>query len=145
VKTKLTRIFAVAAIALVAACVAAIPASAQSAYVGKFTLAQEATWGGANLPAGDYTFKLESLAMPARIVVTGPNGSQFVSTIATDRVNCDQSNLKIERRSAGRYVKEINLAELKLQLHYQGPKLPKSEQLAMGPASIETVLIAQAK
>ena len=145
-KTKFTRILAVVAIAMVAACVAASPASAQAAYAGKFTLTNEARWGGATLPAGDYSFVLESMAIPAKIVVRGPNGAQFVTTVSSDRASADQpSNLKIQHRGATRFVSEINLAELKLQLRYQGPKLPKDEQLAMGPASTETVLIAQAK
>jgi hypothetical protein len=146
VKTKLTRIFAVVAIAMVAACVAASPASAQSAYAGTFTLTQDATWGAAKLPAGEYSFVLESMAIPARIVVRGPNGYQFVTTVSSDRIGSGQSsNLKIQHSGAARFVSEINLAELKLRLRYQGPKLPKAEQLAMGPASTETVLIAQAK
>jgi hypothetical protein len=146
VKTKLTRILAVVAIAMVAACVAASPASAQAAYAGSFTLTQDATWGSAKLPAGEYSFVLESMGIPAKIVVRGPHGAQFVNTVASDRISADQpSNLKIQHRGTTRFVSEINLAELKLQLRYQGPKLPKDEQLAMGPASTETVLIASAK
>jgi hypothetical protein len=146
VKTKLTRIFAAVAIAMVAACVIASPASAQSAYAGKFTLTQEAQWGAAKLPAGEYSFVLESMAIPAKIVVRGPNGAQFVTTVSSDRMRTDEaSNLKIQHRGTSRFVSEINLAELKLQLHYQGPSLPKNEQLAMGPVSTETVLIASAK
>jgi hypothetical protein len=146
VKTKLTRIFAVVAIAMVAACVIASPASAQSAYAGKFTLTQEAQWGGAKLPAGEYSFVLESMAIPARIVVRGANGAQFVTTVASDRKNQERdSSLQIQHRGNARFVSEIYLAELQLELRYQVPSLPKSEQLAMGPVSTETVLIASAK
>lgn len=145
-KTKFNRILAIVAIAMVAACVAASPASAQAAYAGKFTLTQEVRWGAAKLPAGDYSFVLQSTGIPAKIVVRGANGAQFVNTVLSDRISADQpSNLKIQRRGTTRFVSEINLAEVKLQLRYQGPSLPKDEQLAMGPASTETVLIAQAK
>lgn len=145
-KTKLTRIFAVVAIAMVAAGVIASPASAQNAYAGKFTLTQEAQWGGAKLPAGEYSFVLESLASPAKIVVHGANGFQFVTTVATDRKNQERdSSLQIQRRGSTRFISEIYLADLQLELRYQIPSLPKNHELAMGPASTETVLIASAK
>ena len=100
-KTKLTRILAVVAIAMVAACASASSAFAQAAYSGTFTLTQEARWGAANLPAGEYSFVLESMAIPAKIIVRGPNGAQFVTTVASDRTRVDEpSNLKIQRRGA---------------------------------------------
>jgi hypothetical protein len=146
VKSKLNRILSVVAITLIAVCASANSASAQSAYHGTFTLTQEARWGSAKLPAGDYSFVLESMAMPARITVRGANGAQFVTTVSNDRENLDRSSsLKIERRGNTRFVSEIYLAEIQLELHYQAPKLPKDELLAMGPVSTETVLIASAK
>ena len=83
-KANFTRILAIAALGLIAATVSAMPASAQAAFKGSFTLTSDVRWGQANLPAGDYTFTLESSAMPARIVVRGANGSQFVLTSWTD-------------------------------------------------------------
>jgi hypothetical protein len=146
VKSKFNRILSVVAITLIAVCASANSASAQSAYKGTFTLTQEARWGSAKLPAGDYSFVLESMAIPAKITVRGPNGSQFVTTVSNDRENLDRSSsLKIERRGNSRFVSEIYLAEIQLQLHYSVPALPKDELLAMGPVSTETVLIASAK
>jgi hypothetical protein len=146
VKSKFNRILAVVAITLVAVCASANSASAQSAYAGTFTLTQEARWGGATLPAGDYSFVLESQSMPAKIVVRGPNGAQFVTTAASDRQNWDRpSSLKIQRVGNTRVISELYLAQIRLELLYHVPGLPKDEQLAMGPVSTETVLIASAK
>jgi len=55
------RFFGLLALALLAMSLAPISASAQ-AYRGKFTLPFSARWGGLLLPAGDYSFKVDSLS-----------------------------------------------------------------------------------
>jgi hypothetical protein len=145
-KSNFTRVLAIAALGLIAVCASASPASAQDVFKGSFTLPSDVRWGQANLPAGDYTFSLKSMTLPARIVVTGPNGSQFVLTSSTDQKTIDApSSLKIERRNGERFVSEIYLADLHMQLNYHERSLPKGDQLAMGPVSTEQVLIASAK
>ena len=145
-KSNFTRILAIAALSLIAICASANPASAQDVFKGSFTLPSEVRWGQANLPAGDYTFTLKSMGLPARIVVTGANGSQFVITSSTtDRSIASPSMLKIARRNGERYVSEIYLADLHITLNYHERGLPKGDQLAMGPVSTEQVLIASAK
>jgi hypothetical protein len=145
-KSNFTRIFAVAALGLIAVCASASPASAQDVFKGSFTLPANVRWGQANLPAGDYTFTLKSLALPASITVTGPNGSQFVVTSSTDQKSIGSpSRLTIERRNGERYVSEIYLDSLHMQLNYHQRSVPKGKELAMGPVSTEQVLIASAK
>jgi hypothetical protein len=146
-KSNFSRILAVTAIALIALCATATPASAQNAFKGTFTLPDDVRWASATMPAGDYSFVLKSAATPAVIRVDGPNGSAFILPVEADRKDSgDSSRLTIERRGATRFVSEIYLADLGLHLHYSAPSLPKSERLlAQGPVSTEQVLMAMAK
>ena len=73
----LTRIFAMAAIGFGSICAFVNPASAQNAFQGSFTLSHEIRWQSAVLPAGDYTFAMESAAVPCKMIVRGPNGTSF--------------------------------------------------------------------
>lgn len=144
--SKFTRITAIIAIGLIAACVAASPASAQDVFKGSFTLPQEARWGSVNLPAGDYTFTLKSAGLPAMITLYGPNGGCFIMSSSTDTKDMDKpSNLKIERHGFRSFIKELYLADLHLKLNYSVPSTPKDQELAMGPVSTQEVLIASAK
>jgi hypothetical protein len=145
-KRTFTRILAITALGLIAVCASANPASAQGVFKGSFTLTSDVRWGQANLPAGDYTFTLASSAMPARIVVTGANGSQFVITSSTDVKSIDApSNLKIVRHNGESRINQLYLADLHLVLNYQEGSKSKDKELAMGPVSTEQVLIASAK
>ena len=145
-KTNFTRILAIAVLGFIAATVSAMPASAQAAFKGSFTLTSDVRWGQANLPAGDYTFTLQSSAMPARIVVRGANGSQFVITSSMDVKSIDApSNLTVVRRNGESRINRLYLADLHLVLNYQEGSKSKDKELAMGPVSTEQVLIASAK
>jgi hypothetical protein len=145
-KSNFTRILAIAALGLIAVCASANPASAQDAFKGSFTLTSEVRWGQASLPAGDYTFTLQSSVMPARIVVRGANGSQFVITSSMDVKSIDApSNLQVVRRNGESRINRLYLADLHLVLNYQERSKSKDKELAMGPVSTEQVLIASAK
>ncbi|HXT77096.1 MAG TPA: hypothetical protein VN780_12455 [Candidatus Eisenbacteria bacterium] len=145
-KSNFTRILAIAALGLIAVCASANPASAQDAFKGSFTLTSDVRWGQASLPAGDYTFTLQSSAMPARIVVKGANGSQFVITSSMDVKSIDApSNLTVVRRNGESRINRLYLADLHLVLNYQERSKSKDKELAMGPVSTEQVLIASAK
>jgi hypothetical protein len=145
-KASFTRNIAILALGLIAACVAASPASAQDAFKGSFTLPNEVRWGNADLPAGHYTFTLKSAGLPAQIIVTGPKGAAFVMTSATNRKDMQKSScLTIEHRGGQPFIKDMYLADLQLQLNYPGPSLSKNVELAKGPVSTEQILIAQAK
>jgi len=145
-KSNFTRILAIATLGLIAVCASANPASAQDAFKGSFTLTSDVRWGQASLPAGDYTFTLQSSAMPARIVVKGANGSQFVITSSMDVKSIDApSNLTVVRRNGESRINRLYLADLHLVLNYQERSKSKDKELAMGPVSTEQVLIASAK
>jgi hypothetical protein len=144
-KTKFTRIIAIATFGLIAICASASSASAQNAFQGKFTLPNDVRWANATLPAGDYTFSLNSTSMPGRVFLQGPNGGAFILTSVIDERNeGDSSKLTIEHRGGIRFVRSMYLAELGVELTYRTPKTPKQDvELAQGPVSTEQLLIAK--
>jgi hypothetical protein len=136
------RIAVIAAFALAAVCATAVPASAQNAYQGSFTLSHQVRWQNATLPAGDYTFELRSLSTPSQMIVHGPNGSSFIAAIVSDEKVSPTSMLIIETRRAGSFVSELRLAQAGRTLRYSVPKAPKDVELAQGPATTEQILVA---
>jgi hypothetical protein len=145
-KAQLSRIFTVAAIGFLAACVSAIPASAQN-IKGSFTVSHEIRWQNATLPAGYYTFSRESTARMGALMVTGPHGSVFeLASVISERKADGPSVLILERRDGAFFVSEMDLTGIGLQLQYNLPKVPRNEkELAQGPASTEQILVAMAK
>ena len=137
------RIFATAAFALAALCASAVPASAQAVCAGSFTLPQEVRWQGGTFPAGEYTFRMDSVAAPARIMLNGPDGRALVSALVADQdAGGGPSSLTIERRGGRAFVRELYLASTGLRLRYHVPKAPKEQLLAQGPVTTERVLVA---
>ena len=146
-KTQLSRILSMAAIGFLSACVSANPASAQNKVEGSFTLSHEIRWQNANLPAGDYTFSLQSTERTKPMIVTGPNGSifEFASVISESKAN-GRSVLILEPRGDTSFVRELDLGEAGLQIRYNVPKIPRNDkELAQGPVATEQVLVAMVK
>jgi hypothetical protein len=143
-KTNLVRAFAALTVGLIAICASAIPASAQDAFKGSFTLTSDVRWQNAALPAGDYTFSMKSAATPSLVIIHGENGAAMVLTSSkSDRPAGAQSFLIVEHRGGTRFVRELYLAEIGLHLRYNVPAIPKNErELAQGPVSTEQVLVA---
>lgn len=137
------RMLMTVALGLAAICASAVPSSAQTVCAGSFTLPNEVRWQGWTFPAGDYTFRMDSVAKPNRIALKGPNGSVFVSTIVADQAARDgQSSLTIVGRGSKAFVHDLYLAPIGLRLRYEIPKAPKEELLAQGPVTTEHILVA---
>jgi len=134
----------VAAIALAAICASAVPAAAQAVFQGRFTLPNEVRWQGLTFPAGDYTFKMYSVATPARITLTDSNGNaHFITALVADKSDpSQQSSLIVEHRGGSFVVSEMYLAQIGLRLRYRVPKAPKDEELAEGRVTAEHILVA---
>jgi hypothetical protein len=145
-KNYIDRLFTMAAFGFLATCASAIPAAAQNKVLGSFTLSHEIRWQNANLPAGDYTFSMDSHSRMSPMIVTGPNGSVFeLASVISESKAGGHSALILERRGGTFVVSEMDLTEAGLQIRYCVRDLPKNEQeLAQGPASTEKVLIAMA-
>ena len=141
-KSFQNRMLTIAAVALAAISASAPRASAQAA-TGSFTLPNEVRWQASTLPAGDYTFRMDSAATPARIVLNGPKGYSFISALVADRGDVsEQSSLTIEHRGSTSIVRELYLGQLGVRLRYYVPKGPKDMELAQGPVTTERILVA---
>src|SRR5258708_20542435 len=92
-KSIRNRMLVIAAFALAAVCVSAIPVSAQSAVKGSFTLPHEIQWQSATLPAGAYTFEIKSFSGPALMAVHGPNGFRFITALVPNVRSSESSPL----------------------------------------------------
>lgn len=144
-KINRSHFLAVAAFGLLAMGACANTATAQARYQGSFTLPQEVRWQGRVMPAGEYTFSLNSVSPSTMLRLQGPNGPMFVPTSGISNATTDKkSSLTIERRGGARFVSELYLAELGVHFCYSIPKAPKGQLLAKGPSSTESVLIAAA-
>jgi hypothetical protein len=142
-KSNRIRIFTAAVLGLLAVCASAKPAAAQ-AFKGSFTLPVEVRWQNVVLPPGEYTFSMESAALPSTIVIRGNHQSAMVTTVGRSGKPMESpSHLIIERRGQTRFVREIYLADLQLHLCYAEPKAGKSDLLAQGPATTEQILVAK--
>jgi hypothetical protein len=141
---KVTRFFTLSAIAAFALVASTLPAAAQDAIRGSFKLSQEVKWQNATLPAGEYTFKMNSTSATTPVFINGPRGtiielSHVNSVPASDR----QSVLVLENHGGTLFVREMDLASLGVQIRYSIPKSARSEtQLAKESASTERILIA---
>ena len=78
------KLFAKVDVAALALGALATSGKAQHAYQSKFTLAVETHWGGATLPAGDYTFVLPSTRSPYTLYVRGEKFAAFIMASAAD-------------------------------------------------------------
>src|SRR6266446_680414 len=142
-KSLRNRVLIIAAVALAVVCVNTVPASAQLICKGSFTLSHEVHWQAATLPPGDYTFEMQSLASPSRIVLRGPNGSSFISAVVADEeADNDQSMLVVEHRGGRSTIAELRLSIIGRTLRYAVPKAPKEAEVAQGPVTREHILVA---
>jgi len=100
----------------------AINGNAQIAYQGKFTLPVETHWGGATLPAGDYTFTLPSDSTPYILFIRGQGVSAIIMTAATDeRVVSERSQLNLIETADGYTVQTFEAPELGRTFIYLTP------------------------
>ncbi len=141
-KSHRYRMLLIAAFALAAVCVSAIPASAQLVCKGSFTLSHEVRWQNATLPAGDYTFVMQSLASPSRITLKGPNGYQFITALVESKTDSNRSMLIVENRGGRSIIAELRLSAIGRSFRYAVPKAPKNAEVAQGPVTREQIVVA---
>jgi len=129
-------------LAVASAVVFAGIASAAPAYKGRFTLPFDAQWGGATLPAGDYTFTLNSAAPPAFVKIEqGNRNVALVMAHAFSTSDASKESELIVTRSGGRVrIRVLHLAELGTDLYYTAPKAEGLE-MAGAPKLIQRVPI----
>jgi|SRR5208337_2163368 len=109
--SKLLRLLG---LALLAACFNAGHASAQ-VFQGKFTLPFEARWGQATLPAGDYSFTLDSVRKTCALRLhRGNNNVALILSQAQDENYSGQAKLTVVAGT----VRALSLPGIGLVLEY---------------------------
>ena len=96
--------------------------NAQTVYQGKFTLPSETRWGGATLPAGDYTFTLPSGSAPYRLYIQGQGVSAIIQAATADqRVVPERPQLNLVDIADVQTVQTFEAPELGLTFIYATP------------------------
>jgi hypothetical protein len=143
-KSLRNRILTLVAAGLMAVGFGASASQAQSIYKGSFTLDHDVRWQNARMPAGDYTFTVQSSTRSKPVLVTGPNGTVFQMPLVTAETKiADQSKLILEWRGDSLCVREMDLAEIGLNIRYTVPKATENDKLlANAHTNSQEVLIA---
>jgi hypothetical protein len=143
-KSLRNRILTLVAVGLLSIGFSASASQAQAIYKGSFTLDRDIRWQNATMPAGDYTFTVESTSRSKPVLVTGPAGTVFQLPVVTSQGKIGgQSALKLEWRGDNLCVREMDLAEVGLNIRYHVPKATESDKLlAKAHTGGEQVLIA---
>ena len=117
-RLKLLTKFGVAALAMGAL---ATSGKAQ-AYQGKFTLPFETHWAGATLPAGDYTFVLQSTGSPYRLYIRGQEVSVIIqANTAEEGVVSERPQLNLVDITDVHTVQTFEAPELGVTFTYWTP------------------------
>jgi hypothetical protein len=118
-------------LALLAACFVAGHANAQ-VFRGKFTLPFQARWGGATLPAGDYSFTLESRDTAHTLTVSREGkGVAMILVQSYDQTYSGRTELTVEEST----VRTLRLPEIGMILQFAPPHtkhlaVPEERQLS---------------
>jgi hypothetical protein len=118
-RLKLLTKFGVAALALGAL---ATSGKAQNAYQGKFTLPFETHWGGATLPAGDYTFVMSSAVSDYRLIIRGQVNAIIMASAADEKAVSGHAQLNLVDIADVQNVETFEAPELGLTFSYATPK-----------------------
>jgi len=107
---------------------------------GQFTLPFEAQWGRATLPAGDYTFTLNSTGQPAIVeIAQGTRNVALVMAQSNSTADASKESELIVTRSGDRArIRVLHLAELGTDLYYAAPKA-ESREMASAPEQTQGV------
>jgi hypothetical protein len=114
IKANSTKVTLFATV-LLATCLFASSANAQSAFEGKFTLAQQAYWGHGGLPAGDYLLSVTTTGSPAMVIIRDAGNGKEVAMVAAQTREASTtggSALFIGRRGKRRVIYSFRVAEL---------------------------------
>jgi len=100
-----------------------------SAFNGRFRLAEAVSWQGKILPAGEYTFSVSSVALPAKLIVRGRKATVVIlASGRSDGSPVRDSALTIELHGDMRYVRQLSLNNPQMAFVYWVPSIPKNER-----------------
>jgi hypothetical protein len=122
-------------------------AAAQSMTSGSFTLPVEAHWGGAVLPAGDYSFAVELRSAGPMVTVRHADGKcvgLFFSRSVTEIAESANQSLVLSASGDEMFVSSFQLGELGMALDYNLPKTVEASIAAKSSAHRTSAMLATA-
>jgi hypothetical protein len=111
---KTTKV-ALLAIVLLATCLSASSANAQSALNGKFTLTEKAYWGAGVIPAGDYQLSITATGLPSTVVIRNATSGNTVAKLflqVRESSTTGESELLIGTRGKQRVIYALRVPQL---------------------------------
>jgi len=117
------RLLGALTIALLVACCTIQPAQAQG-FTGKFTLPFEVRWGIANLPAGDYSFRMAPTPNGALLLNRGTHTVAIIYAQAFNEKSSPRDALVLSSDGTNTVVRQLTLPTVGLVLYY-APHAPK--------------------
>lgn len=131
---------------LLATCLSARSARAQSAFEGKFTLPFEAHWGQAMLPAGDYQLSITTTGNPTMVIIRDAKSGRHVASVAPPirQDATGESALLIGTRGTQRVIHSLRVAELGV-VFISDPALAHGRPVREEARETQVVPVLQAK
>ena len=99
-------------------------AHADSSARGKFTLASPARWGLIVLPAGTYSYEIDSHGPASFILVSDLSGRSLgfvVPQSASMKPDTDLTSLQLKSENAETYVSSMTVGDLGLEFYFTPP------------------------
>jgi hypothetical protein len=132
---------------LLATCLSASSARAQSRLNGMFTLPYEVHWGQAVLPAGDYLLSITTTGNPAIVIIEDAKTGRRVATVAPsirEYAAGGKSALLIGHRGTQVVVHSFRAAELGM-VFISDPALAHERAVRKEARETQVVPVLQAK
>jgi hypothetical protein len=136
------------ALVALALCSTAALGKSQIAYQGKFTLPVEAHWGGATLPAGEYTITMPDAVSPFTLFLRGEGKVAIIQTISvSDKAVPNDSKLTLTDTAEGEAITKLQAGELGLTFDYavSKSKAPRATVFTARVIPVRTGSQAQAE
>lgn len=136
IRARFLKILMKAGVAALLLAGLATAGNAQNVYQGKFTLPFETHWGGATLPAGDYTFALPSVSYPYKFYIRGQATTAIIIADGFDeKVASGHAQLNLVDIADAQNVQTLEAPELRLTFNFA---TPTAKQLARREARQKT-------
>jgi hypothetical protein len=110
---------------------------------GTFTLPVEVRWGGATLPAGDYTLRVDDISVPQLIRVEGEGKSAFILAGSHDPFAISNlSQLVLVETAHGYAVRSLEVGEVGVSIDFVVSKQSKTTQYASDRKPLGNIQVA---
>jgi hypothetical protein len=145
---KMTRKFAwLRAVVLMAAALtlSASHLAAESLLQGRFKLPTEAHWGLTVLPAGEYSFAVQSVGSFPMVSVRSIDGKcagMFQAQSISQAKDSGEPVLTLTREGSEMFVSSLSIGEMQVVLEYRVPKVAATPALGMATQPSPVVVAA---